>query len=258
MTLNEYLLLAAVILVCSSIKSSYGGKKSPCPESVDTALIHITKCPQNRKEVEDRSETFKCKNRKQNCTTRNLYKYHCVLNSKGDGYIELCAPEVEIIGRRCTEFTTGGKFLQEHLESRCATCPFKYNSSESYKYEECYQLEFSRNLSSIRTEKTTESSTNKQMVIVSQNDDRSLNDAVVDTEDKHPNVRSDDEETINFTLIITMASTISMVAIVIITVVYVFILRKKMCPSLGRQQEDRRSDVCKPETERFLTIIHIK
>lgn len=255
MTFNKNLLSATVILVCSSIRSSYGGKKSPCPESVDVASIHITKCPQNRKEMEDRSDTFKCENREQNCTTRALYKYHCVLNSKGDGYIELCAPEVEIIGRRCTEFTTGGKFLQEHLESRCKTCPFKYLSSDSYKYEECYHLEFTRNLSSTRKEKTTESSTNKQMVIVTQNDGRSLNDAVEDTEDKHPNIRSDDENTNYLTLIITMTSTISMVAIVIITtVVYLFIFRKNMCFSLGRPHKDKGSDVCECETETFQTM----
>ncbi|XP_062611685.1 uncharacterized protein LOC134273505 [Saccostrea cucullata] len=246
MPFNVYLLLAAVLLLCSSIRSSQGGTKYPCPESVDIASIHITKCPQNRKEMEERAKTFKCESRQQNCTTRAQYKYHCVLNSKGDGYIELCAPEVEIIGRRCTEFTTGGKFLQEHLESKCATCPFKYNSSESYKYDECYKLEFPRNLPSTIKEKTIETSTNTQVVIVTKNDGRSLNDAVEDTEDNF-NVRSDDEETNTFTLIVAVGCVITFVSIVIFLVVGILFLRRKMCHPMYGHKKNGRSDVGEQE-----------
>lgn len=256
MSFNDYILLASVLLFCFFIKCSHGGTKSPCPQSVvDIASIHITKCPQNRKEMEDRSKTFKCENRQQNCTTANLYKYHCVLNSKGDGYIELCAPEVEIIGRRCTEFTTGGKFLQEHFESRCATCPFKYNSSESYKYDECYKLEFPRNRSSERKEKATKFSKNKQMVIVTQNGVRPINDAVKDTKDVHPNFGSDDEDSIHLPVVITLACTLPMAIILILLLVYKLSLHEKMCHSLRRQKGDGTSDVCDHEHEKLSTKV---
>ncbi|XP_061192226.1 uncharacterized protein LOC133200445 [Saccostrea echinata] len=254
MTFNEYILLASVLLVCSLITSSLGGRKSPCPQSVDIASIHITKCPQNRKEMEDRSKTFKCEERKQNCTTADLYKYHCVLNSRGDGYIELCAPEVEIIGRRCTEFTTGGKFLQEHLESKCATCPFKYMSSESYKYEECYKVEFPRTLSSIMKEKTTESLKNKHIIIVSENDDmddRSLDEAVKDTEETHPDAGSDDGDTIYLPLIITLACILPLG--IVVFVVYKLYLQSKMVTITQRRKGDRTTDARKDESERFTT-----
>ncbi|XP_062608354.1 uncharacterized protein LOC134270181 [Saccostrea cucullata] len=168
MPLKEFQLFL-VLFICSLIKSSDGGRKSPCLQSRNTASFNITRCPQDRKELENRSKLFKCEEQKQNCTTAKLYKYHCVLNSKGDGYIELCAPEVVIIGRRCTEYTTGGQFLQEHLENICTACPFKYKSSESYKYNECYKLEHP-STPSIMQEKKKEDSGDENISFVKQKD----------------------------------------------------------------------------------------
>ncbi|XP_061192274.1 uncharacterized protein LOC133200503 [Saccostrea echinata] len=114
-------------------------QKSPCPHSLTTAKYNV-KCPATKREWGEREKISNCEQYEQNCTVAEKYRYHCVLNAIGNGTVELCAPVVDIIGGQCTEFTVGGQFLQEHTEKKCKSCPFKYISSNVYKYKECFQL----------------------------------------------------------------------------------------------------------------------
>ncbi|XP_061192225.1 uncharacterized protein LOC133200444 [Saccostrea echinata] len=129
---------AGLLFLCIPIVQTI--EKTSCPHSLSTAR-HNVKCPTNERELGERAKLYNCEQHEQNCTSAANYKYHCVLNAKGDGTIELCAPVVDIIGGLCTEFTTGGLFLQEHAEKNCNSCPFKYISSNVFNYKECYQFQ---------------------------------------------------------------------------------------------------------------------
>ncbi|XP_061167889.1 uncharacterized protein LOC133176839 [Saccostrea echinata] len=99
-----------------------------------------------------RSTEFGCHKVRQNCTSEENFKYHCVLNVWGSATIELCAKEKVIVGRKCAEFSHGGAFLQEHYEHVCDKCPYHYNSSESFLYQECFKFKEETNKAALSNE----------------------------------------------------------------------------------------------------------
>ncbi|XP_056014796.1 uncharacterized protein LOC125675832 isoform X5 [Ostrea edulis] len=111
----------------------------PCSPSRQTVRETMS-CPRNKEEWTMRAKKMKCHDHPQNCTSTDNFKYHCVLNVWGNATIELCAEERVIVGRKCTEFSYGGAFLQEHYENKCTACPYLYNSSDIYLYQECFQF----------------------------------------------------------------------------------------------------------------------
>lgn len=109
-------------------------------------------CPANQIEWEEKSIKMNCEGFQQNCTEKNNYVYHCLINPWGNGTIEVCAPVVLIAGHFCAEFNKGGARVQTQYRSKCNTCPIIYKSSEIFKYQECYKVQ-----------KTYEMSTNQQI-----------------------------------------------------------------------------------------------
>lgn len=85
-----------------------------------------------------------CDSIKQNCSSKlHHFQYHCVINEDRTNLVEVCALNRTIFGF-CSEYNTMGKVIQEHYSENCTKhdqpCPIFYNSAESYKYQECYQL----------------------------------------------------------------------------------------------------------------------
>ncbi|XP_062616919.1 uncharacterized protein LOC134278635, partial [Saccostrea cucullata] len=68
-------------------------------------------------------------------------EYHCVLNDRGTGFVEVCSPVTKIIGEFCAEYNDGLGGIQPQKQKSCmGTCPFVYNSTASYKYGSvCYK-----------------------------------------------------------------------------------------------------------------------
>lgn len=97
-------------------------------------------CPVNKSEWDARAQAMHCEMYSQNCTDKSSFVYHCLINPWSNGTIEVCAPRVKILGKKCAEFNIGGKLVQSHYQKPCQLCPYRYNSSESYKYQECYKL----------------------------------------------------------------------------------------------------------------------
>lgn len=113
--------------------------KSPCYDSLKTVQESYS-CPRNKIEWEEKAKEKKCETLNQTCTEPNSFVYHCLVNAWSNGTIEVCAPEQHIFGRVCAEFNKGGALVQEHYLSECTSCPLFYLSTESYKYQECYDL----------------------------------------------------------------------------------------------------------------------
>lgn len=115
-----------------------------CEESA-TKIRYVLKCPTDTKSWKIAAKNMNCDSIKQNCssTTEHQFQYHCVINELRNALLEVCALNRTIFGY-CSEYNTMGKVIQEHYDAECRNhdlpCPILYNSAESYKYQECYQL----------------------------------------------------------------------------------------------------------------------
>lgn len=76
-------------------------------------------------------------------TSEEPYFYHCVINAFRNATLEVCAPRKIIFGY-CTEYNVAGGVIQRHASVKCNStfpkCDKSYNSTEAYKYLDCYEL----------------------------------------------------------------------------------------------------------------------
>ncbi|XP_062592707.1 uncharacterized protein LOC134254181 [Saccostrea cucullata] len=124
-----------VFILFISIKSS----TQQCSDSKKT-MEYVPSCPRSRAEWNAASDFKKCANVQQTCVQQSEFVYHCVINTYLNATVEVCAPAVDILGQKCAEYNTGGERIQEHSKTNCSTCPFRYLSSDSYLYQECYRI----------------------------------------------------------------------------------------------------------------------
>ncbi|XP_062604450.1 uncharacterized protein LOC134266242 [Saccostrea cucullata] len=111
----------------------------PCPQSRQT-MSPVLSCPTNEDEWKRRSAEKNCSRFQQQCPEGGDSVYHCVLNSFINETLEVCAPEVRIIGSRCVEYNVRGAIIQESPYLKCnSSCPFSYLSTAVYKYHECFE-----------------------------------------------------------------------------------------------------------------------
>ncbi|XP_062569125.1 uncharacterized protein LOC134231212 [Saccostrea cucullata] len=112
------------------------------------------KCPNDTISRNTRAKELGCENINNSCKDSSDFVYHCVLNEWGNGSLEVCAPSTKIIGQFCVEYNLGGSIVQEHHKTNrtCTSCPFVYNSTESFRYSECF-----KGLSSMPTGSTKQS-----------------------------------------------------------------------------------------------------
>ncbi|XP_062608267.1 uncharacterized protein LOC134270108 [Saccostrea cucullata] len=110
----------------------------PCITSNET-LKYVDHCPTTRKEWQEQSLQKNCNKINQNCTERNNFQYHCLINELVNQTVEVCAPVTEILGHKCAEYNVIGTRIQDNAVLNCTDCPFRFNSNEAFKYQQCYQ-----------------------------------------------------------------------------------------------------------------------
>lgn len=115
-----------------------------CQEIVNS-VEEVASCPTTKQE-NDRAAS------KKNCSRITLGKkcnnyqlsYHCVINGYRNQTVEVCAPWKQITSGRCTEFNVAGGRIHIHHEPPCNNefpkCDKVYNSTDAYKYPDCYAL----------------------------------------------------------------------------------------------------------------------
>lgn len=111
-----------------------------CPSSLET-LHTVDRCPRNKLEWEVTADRFNCSSINQTCVPKEKFVYHCVLNADGTALVEVCAPYTFIHGKRCTEFDSSGRVIQENANSCSNTtvsCPDVYKSTDAFNYQSCY------------------------------------------------------------------------------------------------------------------------
>nr|XP_022290078.1 uncharacterized protein LOC111101767 isoform X2 [Crassostrea virginica] len=83
-----------------------------------------------------------CKTYASECDEPDRLKYHCVINAFG-GLVEVCAYAQFILFGKCTEYN-GRNLIEGSDDIFCKNftynpCPSNYyNSTDAYKYQECY------------------------------------------------------------------------------------------------------------------------
>lgn len=112
----------------------------PCSTSLQT-IKTVDRCPRNSLEWDDRAALFNCSSIKQSCVSKDMFLYHCVLDTYGTELIEICAVYKFIYGRKCAEFDRKGSIVQENVyncSNSRVSCPNVYKSTDAYKYQSCY------------------------------------------------------------------------------------------------------------------------
>ncbi|XP_065928093.1 uncharacterized protein [Magallana gigas] len=115
-----------------------------CRKAVNSVEI-VKSCPSSKAEWDDAARMKDCDRlaSKQNCTTAEKFRYHCVINGYRNVTLEVCAPSRIIFGH-CVEFNVPGGVIQDQRSAPCKEpfprCPNMYNSWEAYKYPDCYML----------------------------------------------------------------------------------------------------------------------
>lgn len=142
---NSILILTLLI---SSLFQVLGFEK-PCDVSNSTLEI-VQFCPTNE-------QTFKEAAEKKNCaaiTTKcESFVYHCVRNREKSALIEVCAPWLYIVDHVCGTYHEGFQSIRRTEEPCNASdnCPYRYKSTDQFKYQSCYQLASSSTVPRITT-----------------------------------------------------------------------------------------------------------
>nr|XP_022296033.1 uncharacterized protein LOC111105870 [Crassostrea virginica] len=106
-----------------------------CIQSGETVEL-VQSCPQSQQAWEEAAERKSCGSIVNLCVS---LVYHCVMNTWRNLTVEVCAPSRNIVGGSCAEYSFIGHIIQRNSKVDCMECPIVYNSTESYRYPECYQ-----------------------------------------------------------------------------------------------------------------------
>lgn len=130
-----------------------------CQEAVDSVEV-VPFCPVSKREWEIAARKKNCERiaSRQKCDFVERFKYHCVTNGFRNKLVEVCAPSRIIFGH-CVEFNVHGGVIQDQMSTPCndmfPKCDLIYNSSDAYKYPDCYKLVTNGEVSSTTPEFTT-------------------------------------------------------------------------------------------------------
>lgn len=125
-------ILLVLQVVCGLVSTN---NEASCPESKSSA-VSVESCPRTVDEWREARNKKNCKQIAHSCAS---FEYHCVINAWKNGTVEVCAPNQLIIGNVCAEFNFGGNRIQRNDNTRCQKCPQVYNSSDAFRYPECYK-----------------------------------------------------------------------------------------------------------------------
>lgn len=124
-------ILVVLQVICGLVSTN---NEPSCPESI-LSVVSVKSCPRTLDEWRESGKRKNCKQVAHSCAS---FEYHCVINAWENGTVEICAPSQLIIGKVCAEFNFGGNRIQRNDNTQCQKCPKVYNSSDAFRYPECY------------------------------------------------------------------------------------------------------------------------
>nr|XP_022289014.1 uncharacterized protein LOC111101049 [Crassostrea virginica]XP_022289015.1 uncharacterized protein LOC111101049 [Crassostrea virginica]XP_022289016.1 uncharacterized protein LOC111101049 [Crassostrea virginica]XP_022289017.1 uncharacterized protein LOC111101049 [Crassostrea virginica] len=126
---DDIVRVLTVLLVCKRIENT-----EVCKESNATVKL-VKTCPGTLQDWRNAATLKNCGSIQNSCSS---FQYHCVMNTWRNETVEVCAPQYSIIGGNCAEYNFGGFRIQRNGNVKCTGCPMTYSSTESYKFQECY------------------------------------------------------------------------------------------------------------------------
>lgn len=146
----------------------------------------MSSCPSNEAELHLAKKRKPCEHiaEIQNCTERDKFKYHCVLNAWENKTVAVCAPEIISKGF-CLKFDEVGARLQELYDRDCTNhskpCKTRFSSSNVLHYLQCNDVPRRKHESANKAVQTEDhESTNKTVLTNHQNDSAN---SIVQTQD---------------------------------------------------------------------------
>lgn len=115
-----------------------------CIESLPT-VQKVPDCPRNFTELQLAVKRKRCDALAniQTCVDPKKFVYHCLVNQQNDGFVEVCAPEWILAGF-CGYYDTVLDKIAPNVNKDCTKsaypCPGVFNSSDTYKYQVCYEV----------------------------------------------------------------------------------------------------------------------
>lgn len=193
----------------------------------------VDSCPQTAAEWKEAAAGKNCKTTSYNCSSLD---YHCVINAWMNETIEVCAPKVVIVGMVCAEFNFGGNRIQRHDNATCQKCPTAYNSSDAFKYPECYEyVERSKGLDT--SQSNTESSYSSTYAY---NKSSEQDDELLPMEGQFNHTKNESSVAGPDAMIVIGLSMTMIILIVLITSSVLLLIRRRRI----RNQETRGIHVC--------------
>ncbi|XP_078334684.1 uncharacterized protein LOC144625907 isoform X2 [Crassostrea virginica] len=125
----DMFIVSTVILVCKRVEGT-----EECKESSATVTL-VKTCPQTLQEWRNAAALKNCGSIQNSCSS---FHYHCVMNTWRNETVEVCAPQRNIVARKCAEYNFGGFRIQRNGNVKCSSCPMTYASTKSFQYQECY------------------------------------------------------------------------------------------------------------------------
>lgn len=143
---NSVLILT--LLISSSFQVAMGFEK-PCDVS-DSTIEIVQFCPTSEQTFKDAAEKKNCAAIPNKCES---FVYHCVRNRQKNALMEVCAPWLYIVDHVCGTYHEGFQSIRRTEEPCNArdNCPYRYKSTDQFKYQSCYQLASSSTVPAITT-----------------------------------------------------------------------------------------------------------
>ncbi|XP_061195626.1 uncharacterized protein LOC133203844 isoform X3 [Saccostrea echinata] len=188
-------------------------------------------------ELEQASRLKNCSSFSQNCTTSDLFIYHCLPNHYLNKFVEVCGVAVDIIYGHCAEYNEGGGVIQENYQTDCTKfskpCPIEsYSSVDTYKYVDCF------NITPTKIPDTTENNERKEHGSKNITESPTSNDSSPDS-----------EHVLRRALAIAFGVILPLLSLTVIILRYVLVNRK--------MNKDRSLGVYKMEAELKSKHVHV-
>lgn len=136
-------ILMVCIILHREAKTVVAGSNS-CEVTRSTVQI-VDRCPDSEKSWREAAVRKKCDVHAKQCSEPERLVFHCVINPYINQMLEVCAYAQNILGGKCTSYSSSGNVIQENWRTDCSefkenACPPYYRSDVAYKYQGCYQL----------------------------------------------------------------------------------------------------------------------
>lgn len=145
MTQHTVFQLYALVHACLQLQNVAVIRSESCPQSIPTRAV-VAWCPEDRHAWEEAEKEKQCQLVIHNCTKKGQLQklqYHCLPNKELDMLVEVCAISTIIVGRHCPYYDMKRNLIDPNFNQPCSShskpCANVYNSSEAYKYQECYK-----------------------------------------------------------------------------------------------------------------------